>query len=310
MSTGQPMSPRDGHEQLLQVAVPPGERPLGELLRDVCALGDADIARIVALQAERELRFGEAALQLGLVQPAQLQQALARQFGYACVDVAAHPHLAELSVAADPHGPAAELWRDLRAQLMLRVPAPMPGPARAHPSGRVLAIVSPRRGDGRSHAAANLAAAFSQLGERTVLVDADLRAPRLHRLFDLADRPDRPGLSVLLADPVRVPEPQRIDVLPCLALLPVGAPPPNPLELLERGRFAALLQDLATRFDRVIVDTPASADGADARVIAAACGEALVLARRHHARAAELGVLVESLRRESVDLAGVVMRGD
>ena len=50
--------------------------------------------------------------------------------------------------------------------------------------------------------------------------------------------------------------------------------------------------------------------GADARVIAAACGEALVLARRHHARAAELGVLVESLRRESVDLAGVVMRGD
>ena len=64
MSTGQPMSPRDGHEQLLQVAVPPGERPLGELLRDVCALGDADIARIVALQAERELRFGEAALQL------------------------------------------------------------------------------------------------------------------------------------------------------------------------------------------------------------------------------------------------------
>ena len=306
------MSPRDGHEQLLQVAVPPGERPLGELLRDVCALGDADIARIVALQAERELRFGEAALQLGLVQPAQLQQALARQFGYACIDPATHPHLAELSVAADPQGLAAELWRDLRAQLMLRVPAPMPGPApaRAHPPGRVLAIVSPRRGDGRSHAAANLAAAFSQLGERTVLVDADLRAPRLHRLFDLADRPDRPGLSVLLADPVRVPEPQRIDVLPCLALLPVGAPPPNPLELLERGRFAALLHELAARFDRVIVDTPASADGADARVIAAACGEALVLARRHHARAAELGVLVESLRRESVDLAGVVMRGD
>lgn len=94
MTAGQPMSPRDGHEQLLQVAVPPGERPLGELLRDVCALGDADIARIVALQAERELRFGEAALQLGLVQPAQLQQALARQFGYACIDPATHPHLA------------------------------------------------------------------------------------------------------------------------------------------------------------------------------------------------------------------------
>ena len=114
----------------------------------------------------------------------------------------------------------------------------------------------------------------------------------------------------MLADPTRVPEPQRIDVLPCLALLPVGAPPPNPLELLERGRFAALLQDLATRFDRVIVDTPASADSADARVIAAACGEALMLARRHRPRrrARRAG---QSLRRESVDLAGgVVMRGD
>ena len=118
--------------------------------------------------------------------------------------------------------PLVEASASVTCQLMLRVPAPMPGPARAHQPGRVLAIVSPRRGDGRSHAAANLAAAFSQLGERTVLVDADLRAPRLHRLFDLADRPDRPGLSVLLADPVRVPEPQRIDVLPCLALLPGG----------------------------------------------------------------------------------------
>ena len=307
MSTGQPMSPRDGHEQLLQVAVPPGERPLGELLRDVCALGDADIARIVALQAERELRFGEAALQLGLVQPAQLQQALARQFGYACIDPAEHPHLAELSVAADPQGPAAELWRDLRAQLMLRVPAPMPGPARAHQPGRVLAIVSPRRGDGRSHAAANLAAAFSQLGERTVLVDADLRAPRLHRLFDLADRPDRPGLSVLLADPVRVPEPQRIDVLPCLALLPVGAPPPNPLELLERPAFRLLVTELLRKFDHVIVDTPPASSGSDAAVIASRCGAALVVSRKNKTRMASLNTLVDSMVAASAKLAGVVL---
>ena len=175
---------------------------------------------------------------------------------------------------------------------------------------QTILVASSKGGAGKTTLSTQIAGHFAVGGKATVLVDADLRVPRLHRLFDLADRPDRPGLSVLLADPVRVPEPQRIDVLPCLALLPVGAPPPNPLELLERGRFAALLQDLATRFDRVIVDTPASTEGADARVIAAACGEALVLARRHHARAAELGVLVESLRRESVDLAGVVMRGD
>ncbi|NRT54467.1 hypothetical protein [Sphaerotilus uruguayifluvii] len=288
----------------LAVRPPAHEQPLGELLRGIGPIGDEDIARIVALQAERGLRFGEAALALGLVQPAQLQQALARQFGYACVDAAQHPHLAELSVATDPHGECAELWRDLRAQLMLRVPEDVTRRPLA------LAIVSPERGDGRTHAAANLAVAFSQLGERTVLVDADLRSPRLHRLFAL---PARPGLSALLADPgfdlESDPGLDRIDPLPSLQVLQVGAPPPNPLELLQRGRFGALLEVLARRFDRIVVDTPPACDGADARVIATACGQALVLARRHRSRAADLRTLVDALRRESVDLAGVVVNG-
>ena len=101
MSTRSADEPARRTWRLLQVAVPPGERPLGELLRDVCALGDADIARIVALQAERELRFGEAALQLGLVQPATAAGAGAPV--RLCLHRSGHAsHLAELGVAADP----------------------------------------------------------------------------------------------------------------------------------------------------------------------------------------------------------------
>lgn len=264
------------------------ERRLGDLLRSHGTLGDADIERILALQAERGLRFGAAALALQLVRPDELAQALARQFGYACASVQSHPHLAELAVAVEPHGEQAELLRDLRAQIMLR-------PGGAAPAA--IAVVSPDPGDGRTWVAANLAAAFSQTGERTVLVDANLRTPRLQALFDLP--PSCVGLSTLLAETPEqasaVPvEPTRIDVLPSLQVLPVGTPPPNPLELLQRH-------------DRLVVDTPAAHGQADARVIAAACGQALVIGRRHHTRTDRLAALVRDLRERRVDVIGVVL---
>lgn len=277
------------------------ERRLGDLLRSHGTLGDADIERILALQAERGLRFGAAALALQLVRPDELAQALARQFGYACASVQSHPHLAELAVAVEPHGEQAELLRDLRAQIMLR-------PGGAAPAA--IAVVSPDPGNGRTWVAANLAAAFSQTGERTVLVDANLRTPRLQALFDLP--PSCVGLSTLLAETPEqasaVPvEPTRIDVLPSLQVLPVGTPPPNPLELLQRPAFAARLRGLLQRHDRLVVDTPAAHGQADARVIAAACGQALVIGRRHHTRTDRLAALVRDLRERRVDVIGVVL---
>jgi receptor protein-tyrosine kinase len=268
---------------------------LGDILRRQCQLGDAEVVRITVLQAERGLRFGEAAVALKLVKPADVAQALARQFGYACTSVEAAPHLAELAAAVDPHGDKAEVFRDLRAQVMLR-------PGGAEPSA--LAIVSPESGDGRTHIAANLAVVFSQMGQRTVLVDANLRAPRLHTLFDL---PPRPGLTAILADRQLAGGLDRVALLPNLHVLQVGAPPPNPQELVQRDTFRVLLRELTRKFDRVIVDTPAAQGTADARVIAAACAQALVIGRRDHSTARHLRELVEGLRARQVDLVGVVM---
>jgi protein-tyrosine kinase len=95
--------------------------------------------------------------------------------------------------------------------------------------------------------------------------------------------------------------------LPGLCLLPAGAVPPNPLELLQRPAFGLLLREMLKRFKHVIVDTPAAIRGADARVIAAECGATLVVGRTGRSGMAPLEGLVASLARGRAYVAGVVM---
>ena len=145
---------------------------------------------------------------------------------------------------------------------------------------------------------------LAQLGGRTLLVDADLRGPRQHQVFDL---PNPAGLSGLLAGRADGPVVQRVHDVPSLYVLPVGPTPPNPLELVERPAFAQLLAELCTRFEHVIVDTPAHRYGADGPVIAARCGLALIVARKHSSRISALQALVGVLGGGATQLAGVIL---
>jgi len=87
----------------------------------------------------------------------------------------------------------------------------------------------------------------------------------------------------------------------------VGAVPPNPLELAQRPAFALLIGELLRKFDYVIVDTPAAAHGADARVIAAKCGAALAIGRRGKTRMTSMDALVRTLVKGPAKFAGIVM---
>ena len=87
----------------------------------------------------------------------------------------------------------------------------------------------------------------------------------------------------------------------------VGAPPPNPLELLQQPLFGVLLRELQREFDRVIVDTPPARPSADARVIAATCRQAVLVGRNGHTDARTMNLLVDRLRRTQADIAGVVL---
>jgi chain length determinant protein tyrosine kinase EpsG len=273
------------------------DRRIGSILAARGKLGPQDIERLLQLQQRQGSRFGEAAVRVGLITKDDLQSALAEQYDF--------PHLlpgtggisTEIIVAYEPFHPRAEELRALRTRLSIRW-------SNAEVRHRVLAIVSPGPGEGRSYVAANLAAVFSQLGERTLLIDADLRAPRQHRIFDV---PDRIGLSAILSGRADrgavVPVPQ----FGTLSLLPAGAPPPNPQELLSRRALAGLLQELRTEFDVILVDTPPATRYADAQAVAYQAGSAMVLARKDHTRLADTAGVVQQLSDTGARIVGTVL---
>ena len=274
-----------------------GPVSIGELIRRHRDLSAEQVERILAHQREHDLRFGEAAVALDLASEDDVVRALATQFEYPVSTGRADNFAPELVVVHRPFSPQAEIFRGIRAQLLMRLFGPQL-PRRA------IAVVSPDSGDGRSYFAANIAAAFSQLGGRTLLVDADLRAPRQHRLFGVDNLN---GLSNMLVGHGGSRSVAPVLSLPSLFVLPVGAVPPNPMELIERPVFGALIADMLQKFDHVVVDTPAFAHGMDAPVIAAKCGAALLVARRDRSHFAGVQDLVATLSESPAELAGVVI---
>jgi protein-tyrosine kinase len=273
------------------------DRPIGAILGRALKLPSEQIDEIVAHQRERGLRFGEAAVELRLATNADVIRALSQQFDFPCVTANGQAGSEELVMAQDPFGEQADVFRELRSQLLIGV---FSAASRNH----VLAIVSPNSGDGKTYLAANLAVAFSQLGGRTVLVDADLRTPRQHQIFSVQNGA---GLGNILAGRSKSNVIHQVKGQPGLFVLPVGGVPPNPLELLQRPAMGLLLHELSMKFDHVLVDTPASERGADARVIAARCGAALVVGRKGQSRMAELRTLIDGVAKSSAAVAGVVM---
>jgi len=283
------------------VAHPPRvTRTLGAILIDSGQLSPEDAERVLHYQKEHNLRFGEAAMRLGLISEADLQFALSRQFAYAYLRKTpgeARPMSEELVAAYQPFSSQVEQLRAIRSQLMLR------WFDRAE-ERQVLTIVGAERGEGRSYLAANLAIVFSQLGERTLLVDADLREPRQHYMFHLENQI---GFSTLLAGRSREEAIVRIPELAGLSILPAGPTPPNPLELLNRLNFDEFMIQVRGAYDVIIVDTPAMSIGEDAAMIAVRTGAALAIARSGSTRIAAFNDLVRGLMDAGVAVVGSVL---
>jgi len=273
-------------------------RSIGALLIDAGRLSAENAEKILRLQKEKGLRFGDAALQLKLLSEDDIRFALSRQFDYPYLHAGDDSLSHELVAAYRPFGEPVEQLRALRSQLMLRW-------FDAESERKALAVVSPSKGDGRSFIAANLAIVFSQLGERTLLVDADLRKPRQHTLFRLP--PNGHGLSDVLAARAGPEAVVRVPSLLGLSVLPAGVEPPNPQELLGRPNFSELLQGLSKNFDTIILDTPATGEFADAQTVAARAGAALVVARKDRTSAPELQKLVRSLQQGGTELVGSIL---
>jgi len=276
-------------------------RNMGDMFVASGRLRPTDLQRILDSQAKNQIPFGEAAIALNLLTKADIDQALSQQFDYAYLhsgDTRLDPALV---AAYQPFGVAGENLRAVRSQLLLRWFNDEPG-------HQVLAVVSAGAGEGRSFVVANLAIVFAQQGQRTLLIDADLRAQPergQHSLFKLARGA---GLSAVLADRASLDEAvQTVSSLPHLAVLPAGAVAPNPQELLGRPGFGQLLQLAASQFDVILIDTPAGADYADAELIGARAGAALMVARKNTSLVNQTSQLARRLQDSGVALVGSVL---
>ena len=273
------------------------ERSIGAILIDAGRLDAGAVERILREQKEKVLRFGEAGIRLGLLTQDDIAFAMARQFDYPYLMPGNESVSRDVVAAFKPFSPVVEQLRVLRSQLMLRW-------FNGEPGHKALAIISAGRGEGRSFIAANLAVVFSQLGERTLLIDADLRNACQARLFKLENRA---GLSSMLAGRAGREAIVRIPAMLDLSVLPAGVVPPNPQELLGRPAFAQLIQELAEDFDVILIDTPAARDYADAQTLAARAGAALVLARKNLTSAPDLFQLARSVQESGAELVGSVL---
>ena len=296
-AVGDPNHMSNGVVPVEEQRPPLPDRSIGAFIQQARKLSDEQITQIVACQSELGLRFGEAAVALNLASNDDVLWALAQQFQYP-YDPRQRNGNPELVVAARPFSDESEVFRELRSQLLFGVLSPdQPRCA--------LAIVSPDVGDGKTYVAANIAVAFSQLGGRTLLVDADLRTPRQQEVFGITDSPF--GLGAILSGRAEKNAIQQLINLPSLFVLPAGTLPPNPLELVQRPAFGLLIYEMLKKFDHVVIDTPATAHGADSRVIAAKCGAALAIGRKGRTRMKAMNSLLSALSRGPTKLAGVVM---
>ena len=273
------------------------ERSIGALLIDAGRLTPQDAERILRLQREGGMRFGDAAIKLGLVSAVDIDFALARQFDYPYLRSGESKVSEKLRAAFNQLSPEVESLRALRTQLMLRW-------FDNDASRKALAVVSAGRNEGRSFIAANLAVVFSQIGEHTLLIDADMRNPSQHALFGLDNRV---GLSAVLSDRGGPEVVQRIPGLAHLSVLTAGILPPNPLELLARPLFPKLLEELGEKFDVILLDSPAAAEHPDAQTLVVSAGAALIVARKNVAPMWRVRGVSDSVAPTSAVIVGTVL---
>lgn len=272
-----------------------GDSSIGGLLLEAGKLTPENAERVLRMQKELGIRFGEAAQRLGLITEADINQVLARQFDYPYLLQGESKYSPKLVAAFQPFSPQVEVLRAIRSQLMLR------WFARGRKSLVVLGIDSD---DGASLLAANLAVVFSQLGENTLLVDGNLRTPSQQDIFNL---PGRQGLSDVLAGRASTDLIAKVESFVSLSVLSAGTLPPNPQELLSRTSFASLNSKLESQFDVVLYDVAPFAAGSDAQAIASKIGGVLLVARKNQTQMAQVAAMSEQMQNSGAEVVGAVL---
>ncbi|MHC4091180.1 MAG: polysaccharide biosynthesis tyrosine autokinase, partial [Planctomycetota bacterium] len=201
----------------------------------------------------------------------------------------------EARVHLEPRSAPAEAYRVIRTNLTFSLAAK---------PRRTILITSPGAGDGKTTTATNLAAVLAQQGERTLLVDGDLRKASIHRFLGV---PQEPGLTGILLGEATVDEAIAPAGIDSLEVLTSGKLPPNPAELAGSERMISLFAELARRYDRIIIDSPPVLAVADPAALTKLVDGAVMVIRAGQTGRQALLEAVERLDGVGVDVLGVVV---
>ncbi len=195
----------------------------------------------------------------------------------------------------DPTSNAAEAYRALRTWIQL---------FSAQRPVKTLLITSVTPGEGKSTTAANLAITFAQLGQKVLLVDADLRYPSLHHLFDLED--EETGLTTILLNHTDWRETLQDTSMENLKVLLTGIKPPNPTELLSTRKMQTLIQNWKEVFDLIIFDSPVILSIPDVAILTPMMDGVLLV---HYPAKGNKNIILEGkrlLERAGADILGII----
>lgn len=201
----------------------------------------------------------------------------------------------DLQVQFAPDSTFAEQYRTIRTALLYSL---------REKDVRALVVTSPLPQDGKTATVCNLAASLAQAGKRVVIIDADLRKPRLHAIFRIKNLN---GLSKYLMDSLPLDDLLRATPIPTLFVINAGPTPPDPSELLGSDKMTALIADLKKQFDFVLVDTPPALAVSDALVVGSRLDGAILVVRRGRTPREALMRSKEKLEAHKIKTLGVVI---
>ena len=201
-----------------------------------------------------------------------------------------------LVTLSDPRSSAAEAFRSLRTNLMFSsVENPI----------QTLLVTSPARENEKSAALANLAVTFAQSGNRTILVDADLRQPKQHQIWGIENAL---GLTSMMVDESTLDEPPLSETqVENLQVLATGELPPNPADLLSGKRMDEIVAALKSRADFVLFDSPPVLAATDAALLGIKLDGALLVVRAGDTRRDHTAQARQALERVHVRIVGAVL---
>ncbi|HEY9889182.1 MAG TPA: polysaccharide biosynthesis tyrosine autokinase, partial [Candidatus Obscuribacterales bacterium] len=170
---------------------------------------------------------------------------------------------------------------------------------------RIFVVASAVEQEGKSEVCANLAVSMAQVGRRVLLIDADMRSPSQHHLWNVLNRV---GLSHVLVGEGKLEDALQ-PVADNVTLLPAGVVPPNPLALVDSERMAALMEQLSAQYDYVILDSPPLVGAADAAVLGRMADGVLLIVRPRQVDSASALAAKALLQRAGAEVLGFVANG-